>query len=388
MNPLKIYSLTVLILLSLNLSSQNISGKVVRTDNEKSIPFASVAIEGTTLGMVTNFEGLFNLDISADYINSKLIVSCIGFKEQKFDIIDIYGNNNLTIRLESTNVEIDEVVVEQKSLLPYTILKKAIHFIKDNNLDQAYNYEFYYLNKDIKRNDEVRKRESTILMSDNVGYNKTSVYKSFKDINYRFLESKRNFEVKYISDGNTNVDKLLEFDIARHSNNILNKDRLYDYEVVIKDEITYKGESVWVISYSCNKSSLFSSGDFHANFYSGEIFINKEDYAVIYNKTTVKSDNQSKLARNLYVKPFENKLKNAFYNYEVFYKKQEEGYVLDKIDYKIDYSYSEKEDEQVISTESSLSVIQVITEKPQILDSRSYYEDLDFDKTFWAEFQK
>lgn len=388
MKPLKIYSLTVLILLSLNLSSQNISGKVVRTDTEKSIPFASVAIEGTTLGMVTNFEGLFNLDISADYINSKLIVSCIGFKEQKFEIIDIYGNNNLIIKLESTNVEIDEVVVEQKSLLPYTILKKAIHFIKDNNLDQAYNYEFYYSNKDVRRDNKVLKREAVILMSDNTGYKKASVYKTFKNINYRFLESKRNFDVKYINDGNTNIDNLLEFDIARHSNNILNKDRLYDYEVVIKDEITYKGESVWVISYSCNKPSFFSSGDFHANFYSGEIFINKEDYAVIYNKTTVKSDNQSGLARNLFVKQASTNLKGVFYNYEVFYKKQKEGYALDKINYKIDYTYNEKDNTQILSTESSLSVIQVITQKPQILDSRSYYEDLDFDKTFWAEFQK
>ena len=388
MNPLKIYSLTVLILLSLNLSSQNISGKVVQTDNEKSIPFASVAIEGTTLGMVTNFEGLFNLDISADYINSKLIVSCIGFEEQKFDIIDIYGNNNLTIRLESTNVEIDEVVVEQKSLLPYTILKKAIHFIKDNYLDQAYNYELYYSNKDIRRDNKVLKREAVILMSDNKGYYKSSVHKTFKDINYRFLQSKRNFDVISIEDGNTNIVNLLEFDIARHSNNILNKDRLYDYEVVIKDDIIYKGESVWVLSYSCNNPNLLSSGDFHANFYSGEIFINKEDYAVLYNKSTVKSNRQSKLSRNLHVKSSDNNLQNAFYNYEVFYKKLEEGYVLDRIDYKIDYSYSEKESEQVISTEYSLSVIQVIPEKPQILYSRSYYEDLDFDKAFWAEFKK
>ncbi len=387
MNPLKIYSLTVLILLYLNLSSQNISGKVVQTDNEKSIPFASVAIEGTTLGMVTNFEGLFNLDISADYINSKLIVSCIGFEEQKFDIIDIYGNNNLIIRLESTNVEIDEVVVEQKSLLPYTILKKAIHFIKDNNLDQAYNYELYYLNKDVRRDNKVLKREAVILMSDCKGYYKTSVYKTFKDINYKFLESNRNFDVISIEDGNTNIDNLLEFDIARHSNNILNKDRLYDYEVVIKDEITYKGESVWVLSYSCNKPNLFSSGDFHANFYSGEIFINKDDYAVMYNKATVKSDNQSKLARDLYVKPLSNKLQNTFYKYEVLYKKENEYYALDKISYKIDYNYKKNDDTQILSRESSLSVIKIITQEPHILDSRSYYEDNNTDLSFWKNFK-
>ncbi len=234
----------------------------------------------------------------------------------------------------------------------------------------------------------MRKRESIILMSDAKGYYKTSVYKTFKDINYRFLQSKRNFEVTYIEESNTNVDNLLEFDIARHPNNVLNTIRLYDFEVAIKDEITYKGELVWVLTYSSKSPDFISSGDFHANFYSGEIFISKDDYAVLYNKTTVKTGNQSKLTRNLYVKPSTNKIKNAVYNFEVFYKKHGESYALDKIDYKIDYSYTENDDAQILTTESSLAVIKVITEKPHILDTREYYENLDLDEVFWAEFKE
>jgi len=363
MKLFRIHFFAVLISLFIGVSStaQNITGKIVRSDNEKSIPFASVAIEGTTLGMVTDFEGIFNLNIPDEYISNKLVVSCVGFKEKKLKIIDIYGNNNLQIKLESVNVEIDEVVVEQKSLYPYTILKKTIDFIKDNYLDKPYNYEFYYLNKDFGENDEIKKRECIILMSDSKGYYKTSVYKTFKDINYRFLQSKRNFEVKYIDEGNTNIDNLIEFDIARHSNNILNKQRLYDFEVAIKDEILYKEDSVWVLSYSCKEPGFLSSGDFYTNFYSGELFVKKDDYAVLYNKTTIKCNSQSKYSRNLYIKPSIDNIKNAFYNYEVTYKKENEKYVLDKIIYKIDYNYyKEKNTKQITSTESLLEVIKVL----------------------------
>ncbi|MCF6366618.1 MAG: carboxypeptidase-like regulatory domain-containing protein [Bacteroidales bacterium] len=387
MTKIQIFTVLFFIFIGFSLSSQNIAGKVIRNDNEKSIPFASVAIEGTTIGMVTDFEGVFMLNIPEEYINGKLVVSCVGFKEKEIDIIDIYGNNNLFIKLEPVNVQIDEVVVEQKSLYPYTILKKSVDFIKDNYIDKPYNYEFYYLNKDIRRDEKLLKREAIVLMSDSRGYFKTSIYKTFKDINYRFLQSRRNFDVRYINEGNTNVDNLLEFDIARHSNNILNKNRLYDFEVVIKDEILYKEDSVWVLSYSCNKPSFLLSGDFNVNFYSGEIFVKKDDYAILYNKTTVKCSAQSKFARNLYVKPERNKLKNAFYNYEVTYKKENEKYILDKINYKINYNYKNKEESQIVSTESSFNVIKVITLKPHILDSRVYYEDLDFDKSFWAEFK-
>ena len=59
MKVIKFISVSVLLLLLLNfnLKSQIIGGKVVQIDDRKSIPYTTLAIEGTTLGIVSDFDG-------------------------------------------------------------------------------------------------------------------------------------------------------------------------------------------------------------------------------------------------------------------------------------------------------------------------------------------
>jgi len=372
------FTVILFVFFSVNSIAQNISGKVINTESEKAIPFSSIAIEGTTLGTVTDFKGSFDFKIPEKYIKNKIVVSCVGFKEKRINIIDIFGNNYLQIKLEASSIDIDEVVVKQKSLFPYTIIKKAISSISNNYINIPYNYKLYYSNIDKIKENKVLKREAIVLMYDSNGYHKTSVYETFKSINYMFMYSKRNFDIKYLNDGNTNIDDLLEFDIVRHNSNILDKNRVYDFDIAIKDEINYKGSDVWVLSYSSKKPNFISTGDFSAFFYSGEIFIKKDDYAVLYNKTTVKCSNHSNISRNIYVNKKKDK-KNAVYNFEVYYKQQKKYYVLDKIDYKINYDN--------LNQESKIKVLKLYVQKPTIVGSRDYYEDLDFDKFFWTSFK-
>jgi len=164
----------------------------------------------------------------------------------------------------------------------------------------------------------------------------------------------------------------------RHTGNILDKERIYDYDIAIKDNIIYKGDSVWVLSYTSKKPSFISTGSYYANFYSGEIFIKKSNYAVLYNKTTVKCNHFSRISRNLYVNDKQNK-ENAICNFEVFYKQQKAYYILDKIEYNLSNGN--------LNRESKIKVLKLYTEKPHKIDSRVYYEDLDFDKSFWNSFK-
>ena len=380
---MKLYKASFFLILVLVFSrvvgiAQNISGKVINTQSGKAIRFVSISIEGTTLGTITDFEGVFELEIPIEYENGQLLVSCVGFKDKKIYIKDIFEKSNLKFRLEASSVDIDEVVVVQKSLYPYTIIKNVIRNIKYNYINVPYNYELYYLNIDKLKNDEELKRELVVLLYDNNGYSRTSIYNTFKSINYMFKQSKRNFDVKYLNDGNTNIDNLLEFDIVRHKGNVLDNDRIYDYDIAIKDNIIYKGDSVWVLSYTSKKPNFISTGSYYANFYSGEIFIKKSNYAVLYNKTTVKCSNFSRISRNLYVNDKQNK-KNAVYNFEVFYKQQKDYYILDKIDYNLSNGD--------LNRESKIRVLKLYIEKPHKIYSRAYYEDLDFDKSFWKNFK-
>jgi len=371
------FSIIVFVFLGMSMFGQDISGKVLKESDGKAIPFVSISIEGTTLGTVSDFEGVFNFEIPEEFYNNKILVSCVGFEENKIDIIDALRTDKLIIKLKSSSVDIDEVVVEQKSLYPYTILKNAINSISKNYINVPYNYEFYYSNTDKTKN-KTLKREAIVLMYDGTGYKRTGIYETFKSVNYMFMQSKRNFGVKYLNDGNTNIDDLLEFDIVRHRGNILDESRIYDYDLVIKDEINFKGDSVWVLSYSSKKTDFVSSGDFSSNFYSGEIFIKKGDYAVLYNKTTVKSSNYSIVGRNIYDNGKKGK-KRATYNFETSYKQQKSYYTLDKIDYKLNYDN--------LNRESIIDILKIFIEKPHAVSSRDYYEDLDFDKAFWYNFK-
>ena len=392
MKVIKFISVSVLFLLLLNFSlkSQIIGGKVVQIHDRKSIPYTTLAIEGTTLGIVTDFDGNFVFEFSGEHLSGNIVVTCIGYKDRIIEIRRISGRLDIVIELEPTNIEIEEVIVEQKSLLPYSIVKKAVDAAYLNYISKPYNYELYYKNIDETSAGETFEREAIVLLHDKKGYKPTSVYKTFKEINYRFLHSKRNFEINNLNFGNTNIDDLLEFDIARHKANILDKRRIYDFDIVIKDEIIYNGDSVWVLAYQCNKPGLIHTGDFSAKTYSGEIFIKKKDYAVLYNNTAVTTKNPSSLSRNLYVDKNANTLKinNASYNFEVYYKKGESSYVLDKITYKISYTYKKSDKGQVINSESEFKVLNVNIESPQELDIRDYFEDVEFDAGFWAEFNK
>lgn len=390
MKVIKIISISVLLLLLLNFSlkSQIIGGKVVQIHDQKSIPYTTLAIEGTTLGIVTDFDGNFVFDFPKKHLTGNLIVTCIGYKDKTIELRRISGRLDIVIELESTNVEIEEVVVEKKSLLPYSIVKKAVDAAYMNYISKAYNYELYYKNIDKTSDKKDFEREAIVLLHDKKGYRPTSVYNTFKEINYRFLQSKRNFEINNLNSGNTNIDDLLEFDIARHQANILDKRRIYDFDIVIKDEIIYKGDSVWVLAYLCNKPGLIHTGDFSAETYSGEIFIKKKDYAVLYNNTVVTTNNPSSLSRNLYVdkKGKASNIKNASYSFEVYYKKDVSSYVLDKIIYKVSFVYKKSEKRQVLDSESELRVLNVNTESPQELDIRDYFEDVEFDSEIWSGF--
>jgi hypothetical protein len=368
--------------------SQLIGGKVVQVHDQKSIPYTTLAIEGTTLGIVTDFDGNFVLEIPNEHLNKTIIVSCVGYKDRILNIQSNIGRLDLLIELEALNVEIEEVVVEQTSLLPYSIIKKAVDALRINYLNMPHNYEYYYKNTDSYYKNEDKVREALVKIYDSKGYGESSIIESFKEINYRFLHSKRNFEVNDINSANTNLDNMLEFDIMRHQSNITDKRRVYDFDIVIKDEIMYKGDSVWVLSYQCKSPDLIRTGDFSVESYIGELFVNKKNYAVLYNTTTVISKNPSILSRNLYAKTYykiEN-LNYAKYTFEIIYEKKGTKYMPEKIEYEINYEYDSKKDNVLLSSESELRLLDSNNSKPEVIELRDYYENLDYNPEFWSQF--
>ena len=80
-----------------------ISGKVVSQDDGEPVIGASVMVQGTKMGTVTDVNGNFTLNVPA---GKKLVVSYIGMTPQTVTM-----RQGMTIKLASDNKTLNEVVV-------------------------------------------------------------------------------------------------------------------------------------------------------------------------------------------------------------------------------------------------------------------------------------
>ena len=86
--------------------TKSISGVVVTSEDGSSVPGASVSVEGTTLGTVTNIDGKFSFNVPEDA--KKLVVSFVGMKTIKLPIGD---QTTFNITLDPDVFGLDEVIV-------------------------------------------------------------------------------------------------------------------------------------------------------------------------------------------------------------------------------------------------------------------------------------
>lgn len=136
--------LFLLILFSTGLASYaqkiDITGTITDAEYGEPLPGVNVAVEGTSLGTITDFDGKYRLTI--DNKESVLVFSFIGYKNQKIKVGD---KTVINVVLQTSSEELDEVVVvgygtAKKSDLSgatVSVSNEALEKSVSPNLDQA-----------------------------------------------------------------------------------------------------------------------------------------------------------------------------------------------------------------------------------------------------------
>jgi TonB-linked SusC/RagA family outer membrane protein len=88
-----------------NAQTKSISGAVTSKEDGSSIPGVSVMVKGTTLGTVTNINGVYNLDVPVDA--NRLVFSFVGMKSLEVQI----SGSVIDVQMESDVLGLDEVMV-------------------------------------------------------------------------------------------------------------------------------------------------------------------------------------------------------------------------------------------------------------------------------------
>ncbi|MDE5607887.1 MAG: TonB-dependent receptor [Muribaculaceae bacterium] len=106
----RIYHLLLFAVLAYSLDAQvNIHGLVTDREN-KPIEFATVRVGGTAIGTSTGIDGRYSLTV-AERDTLDVIFSCIGYKEERKQLVDAKGDVALNVRLASKTLDLTEVEV-------------------------------------------------------------------------------------------------------------------------------------------------------------------------------------------------------------------------------------------------------------------------------------
>jgi CarboxypepD_reg-like domain len=105
----------LMLLFPLNVFSQNITGKIIDDQTQNGVDFATVYVNGTTIGTLSNKEGLFSLQLRGIVLPCQIVISHVSYVSRS---VRIYENSdtNITIRIIARVVEIPEVSVVEKGL--------------------------------------------------------------------------------------------------------------------------------------------------------------------------------------------------------------------------------------------------------------------------------
>jgi TonB-linked SusC/RagA family outer membrane protein len=84
---------------------RRITGTIISSDDRNAIPGASVVVKGTTLGTITNMDGVYQLDVPADA--QTLVVSFVGMESKEVEIT----GSVVDVVLGQDMIGLDEVLV-------------------------------------------------------------------------------------------------------------------------------------------------------------------------------------------------------------------------------------------------------------------------------------
>ena len=111
-------------------STLSISGKVINQKTNDPLPFATVSVEGTGHGTISNSKGEFEFFFPSSLMKDTLSISYVGFETYKLVIRQI--KSPLKVSLKERIIILDEVEVNAEQLTANQIIDRALDKLKDN----------------------------------------------------------------------------------------------------------------------------------------------------------------------------------------------------------------------------------------------------------------
>lgn len=107
----------------------SLSGFVFDTVTGRGLPFAQISVKNSTIGTVTNEEGLFNLEVPARFARDTILIAYLGYATLKRPVREMQGNAR-RLPLEPVTLQLAEV--EIIALTPEEVIRRVVANIPRN----------------------------------------------------------------------------------------------------------------------------------------------------------------------------------------------------------------------------------------------------------------
>lgn len=283
----------------------------------KGIDYASIYVEGSNQGTISNAEGFFTLKLPAETDASKfLIVSCISYETRRIKLSELNRAFNI-IELTEASTELPEVVISLSNDSAMIYLTQAIDHIKDNYPRKRHILESFYRELSVRDTIFTRLIEAAIVI-DEPAYRGNHVKEDnltvddnrIKVIEMRKSDDNREYDLlgwtftKIFGEKNDMYavldDNYIRF-IGKKNDHFLSKDFLNEYLVSVVDRTSFEGNPVIVLNLTSKDHSSFFLRDIN-------IYVSKTDFGIL------------KFENNLLVNPSKKELTKFGIDQKYFYQ--------------------------------------------------------------------
>ena len=261
-------------------------GKVIDSQSSRTLPFATIEAIGSNIATVSNIDGEFTIKINKEADVSDLKLSYIGFRNKIVQISEFKGDNELTIMLDPSIVQLKEVTVRPEDAMG--LIADVLYNVKKNYSTDPMMMRGFYRETILRGRNYVSISEAVIDIfkgsySNEFQMDQVKLFKGRKSADVDKMDT-----VLFKVQGGPNTTILL--DVVKNPYVLLSSEYSEIYNFYITDVINIYDRLHYVISFD-QKSHVDDP------FYEGKLYVDMEKLAISEAEFELNTENQVEAAR-------------------------------------------------------------------------------------------
>ena len=327
-----------------------ISGVVKDQSTKKNLEYVNISVSGTSIGTVTNADGVFSIKVTDSIQASNLEISYLGYRNQRYPIRDADVDDAVIMLIPNTNT-LPEVVI--RAMDPVLLVKNAIDKIAVNNSPNQNMLTGFY-------RETIRKRRNYINVTEAI----VNIYKTpyVDDVDRDRVQVFKGRQLVSPKAGDTLMVKLqggpnysIYLDAVKNRDLLLDKETLSDYKFKMETPVMLDKRLHYAVSFEPQAVQPYP-------LFYGTMYIDEETLTFTQIEFSFSMKDRNKVTYAiLKKKPFNLRFKPEEITYMVNYK-QENGisylnYMQNTIRFKCDWK------RRLFSTNYTIVSEMVVTDK-------------------------